>query len=480
MSASATPGSPAARLGMKFGRVEPTTPGVAATARSIAGELGLLRRPRDLGDELQRSVVARTEALGEQVVGLPRGRARGIRAGVGRSQSHRQERDREQHEHAGGDRGEHRWPLLHPAGPPGPAGRLVARAEPAFGELAALAAAQHARAEEPEQGRQQRQRGDDRERDRDRGRDRDAVQEADAEREHPEHRDAHDHPREQHRPARGVDRLDHGFLAAQPSQQALPIPGDDEQRVVDADPEPDQQRQLVAERRHLDHVGQQADHGDAGPERQAGGHERQRHRQQRAEHEEQDDAGGEDPEREAAGHLAGLPPGRPVPRPRPRRRCPTAARAALTKFLAAVGVILLDWTSNVTFANATWPEGEICSAPRGPYGEATAETCGWRLSESSIGLHLRADRRVGHPAVIDRDHDLLGVARGSRGDALEQVDRVEALGPGQPEVVAVGASDGGVERGESDQRDHPAEHREPPVREAPPGKTSHCRQPPVS
>ena len=97
-------------------------------------------------------------------------------------------------------------------------------------------------------------------------------------------------PGEQHRAPGGVDRVDDRVLGVAPRMQPLAVAGDDEQRVVDADAEADQQRQLGAERRHRDHVREQPDHRDAGAEREARGDAAAAHRQQRAEHEEQDDA----------------------------------------------------------------------------------------------------------------------------------------------------------------------------------------------
>ena len=102
-----------------------------------------------------------------------------------------------------------------------------------------------------------------------------------------------------------------------------------------------------------------------------------------------------------------------------------------TNALAAAAVTLLAWMSNVTFANATWPEGEICAAPRGPYGEEIAETCGSGATLASIdSTRARTAGSVTRP-LLDRDHDLLGVARRLRRVALEQVDGVEALRAGQ-------------------------------------------------
>ncbi len=49
-----------------------------------------------------------------------------------------------------------------------------------------------------------------------------------------------------------------------------------------------------------------------------------------------------------------------------------------TNVCAAWLLILLGCRSNVTFANATCPDGAIWCAPVGPYGDWTLETWGWR------------------------------------------------------------------------------------------------------
>jgi hypothetical protein len=45
---------------------------------------------------------------------------------------------------------------------------------------------------------------------------------------------------------------------------------------------------------------------------------------------------------------------------------PEPVRAAFTNRLAASPLRWLTWTSKVTVANATWPDGEIWAAVRGP------------------------------------------------------------------------------------------------------------------
>ena len=66
-----------ARRRRSAARVTATTSGVALTAARSAGSAAVWPRPRQLGDEQQRAVEARAEALREQVEGL-------ARAGVGR------------------------------------------------------------------------------------------------------------------------------------------------------------------------------------------------------------------------------------------------------------------------------------------------------------------------------------------------------------------------------------------------------------
>ena len=63
----------------------------------------------------------------------------------------------------------------------------------------------------------------------------------------------------------------------------------------------------------------------------------------------------------------------------------------------------------VTFANATWPEREICAAPAGLYGEATEATFRSAATFASIVLTC-ARTGVGDLARADRDDDLLAVA----------------------------------------------------------------------
>ena len=76
-------------------------------------------------------------------------------------------------------------------------------------------------------------------------------------------------PGEQDRAPGGVEGVDDRLLDRLAGLDALAHPRDDEQRVVDADAEADQQRELRGERRDRDDVREQP--GDAERERRARG-----------------------------------------------------------------------------------------------------------------------------------------------------------------------------------------------------------------
>ena len=78
-----------------------------------------------------------------------------------------------------------------------------------------------------------------------------------------------------------------------PSCRRLPVPGDDEQRVVHADAQADQGRHDRAERGRRQQVAEQPDDGEPGADAEQRGHHRQAHRQQRAEADQQHDHRGE-------------------------------------------------------------------------------------------------------------------------------------------------------------------------------------------
>ena len=80
-----------------------------------------------------------------------------------------------------------------------------------------------------------------------------AADEVDAHEEEPAERDHHGRAGEEHRAAGGVEREHGRLLGIEPVVQALAVAGDDEQRVVDADTEPEHRAELRRELRH-DHT----------------------------------------------------------------------------------------------------------------------------------------------------------------------------------------------------------------------------------
>ncbi len=137
------------------------------------------------------------------------------------------------------------------ARPARPEAGAVAVLWPTLGQPAPLAPAEHPHAHEAEQCGQQRQRRGHREQHGDDRRRSQPVEEAQAEDQQAEQRDADGPAGEQHRAAGRVERA-HGRLFRRDGRpSALAIAGDDEERVVDADAQPDEGGQ------------RRGDHGDA-------------------------------------------------------------------------------------------------------------------------------------------------------------------------------------------------------------------------
>jgi hypothetical protein len=77
----------------------------------------------------------------------------------------------------------------------------------------------------------------------------------------------------------------------------VPVTGDDEERVVDADTESDEEGQLRRKVRRVQHVREQRDQTHAGTKTEEGHQDRQAHREERTETDEQDDARRRDSDR---------------------------------------------------------------------------------------------------------------------------------------------------------------------------------------
>nr|WP_262402029.1 hypothetical protein [Actinomadura sp. CNU-125] len=170
----------------------------------------------------------------------------------------------------------------------------VSATGPCAARAAALAAGEGAGAEEAEHRREQRDGGDGGERDRQRGADRHAVQEGQPEDEHAEQRHDDGSGGEQHGPSGRRHGRGHRFLHAASGAQPGAVAGDDEQGVVDADAEPDQRAERGGEVGERERVAEQAHRQDRGAEPGDGGDEREDHREQRPERQEQHDGGRDD------------------------------------------------------------------------------------------------------------------------------------------------------------------------------------------
>ena len=259
-----------------------------------ASIVGLRGRVRQLGGDHQRAVRAGPEALGVEVVGLAGHRARRVVAGVREAEPHaeRGRGQREQHGR-GGDRGGP-GPALHGVAPA--RGRRLAAAL----DLRGAAEQREPPAVDPraEVGQQRGQQRDGREHHdehRERGRDRDAVHVRQAGQHQAEHGDHHGGAGEDHAPPRGGHRLDHRVVPVLAVGQRGAEPGQDEQRVVDADADPDQARHRRRPVGDVDDVGEQHDQAAGGDaEAEQGDHERQAGRDHRAERDQQHDRGAEE------------------------------------------------------------------------------------------------------------------------------------------------------------------------------------------
>ena len=117
----------------------------------------------------------------------------------------------------------------------------------------------------------------------------DPVEEGESEQEHPHQGDDHRDPGEEHGAAGGVDGGDRRLARLQPFVEAVAEAGEDEERVVDPDAEPDHRRQHRREVGGVEDVGAERDQAEADAEREQRGDDRQAHRDHRAEGEQQDD-----------------------------------------------------------------------------------------------------------------------------------------------------------------------------------------------
>ena len=221
-------------------------------------ERRLVARLRQLDGEQQRGVEAGPEPLLEQVVGDPRGVVLLVGAGIARRQPHVERGQRQRDQHGEREHGHRQRPSRHEGAPArGEAGLTIGQVG-----VAAVAVPRRldAAADLAEQRRHQRQRGGHREQHRQRGADGGTVEERDPEQHHAEHRDHDDDAREQDGAAGRVDRDQRGLAHVTPGAALEPEAVEDQQRVVDANADPDHRRQLRCPVDDVEHAGSHHGH----------------------------------------------------------------------------------------------------------------------------------------------------------------------------------------------------------------------------
>jgi hypothetical protein len=138
-------------------------------------------------------------------------------------------------------------------------GRLLVSPRPQRPAEEGDAQAVDLRAEVGEQRGQQGDRGEHHDQNGERGRDRDAVHVGQAGEEEAEDGDDHGAAGDDHAAPGGGDRLDDGVVAVLALAHRRAEPGQDEQRVVDPDADPDQPRHRRGPVGNVDDVGEQKD-----------------------------------------------------------------------------------------------------------------------------------------------------------------------------------------------------------------------------
>jgi len=226
---------PGVPRGVERGRRDRPDPGIGRHGCDDRVERGRVGDVAEVDRDQQWPVETLTEPGGQQVVGPAVGGGRGIGAGVGLAEPHVEHRDRQRHEHCGRGDGTAPGVVGDPVGPAHPA--AVPCALDGWG--VAAGSWEHPVTGESEQCRQEGDGDEHGDRDDDRGRIAQRGDERDPGELEAEdgyhHGAAGDHHRLARRGVRLADRLDD----VHPLGELVSMPAEDEQRVVDADPEPD-------------------------------------------------------------------------------------------------------------------------------------------------------------------------------------------------------------------------------------------------
>ena len=456
---------------------------------------------RECHRQLEGAVEAAAESLGQELVRLA-GRLVGrVVAGVARGEAESEGGSGQgEHQRRGRHRGDRGASLhaLDPAQPePGPLGlsdgrrglgdrrrglgdrrrRLGSRPRAASPEPDRRPSARLADPppDQAEQCGQQRERGEQHQHHTDRRGHRRAAEQAHPEGEHPEQRDHDRDSGKENGTARGIDRrLDRLLHIPAVAPEVLAEAGDDKQCVVDAHAEPDHQRQLGGEARHVDHVASERDNADPGAEAEQRRGDRKTHGGERPEADQQDHNRRSDsddrrePERGLLRLLNGLAAQLDVERRRAGR--------------FGGGDDAVDRRHRERVRALVEVDG----------GKADRPVAGDRLLAGGIGAdHARHVRQTGDPRQhrLDRGaigaarerpisglkHDLVGVARLGGELALQQVDGLLRAGARQREAARGLLSDRARDREDPDHGDDPGHHDGSSVSHCPASDVDHFR-----
>ena len=410
----------------------------------------------ELGDELQRTAEPRPESLGQGFVGGA-GRAAGrVAAGVVETEPQGEYRQCDQRDHGDrDDRRQHRMPLEEPRPAEPDRARASRRADRPSRRRAPLLAAEHPLADEAEQGRQQRQRRQHGEQHGDGGRDRDPVEERQAERELAEQRDADGQAGEEDRPSRGVDRQRRGFLGRSTGLDGIAVPGDDEQRVVHADAEPDQDAEDGRELRDREGVAEQAGERVADRDREQRGDERQERGEQRAEGQPEHDQRQDDADAGARTAAAALQLFDVLTTEGHLELAVAGGLRGRDHRLDVVDRVLADLGGE---GDRRVGDGAVAADLLGAGGRVRADDRPDGRQRGDLGQRsgrARLHGRIAHGARRGGEHDLVGATRCRREVLLQQGDRGGRLGMRQGELRREGRAGGLADARGQDERGQP-------------------------
>ena len=236
----------------------------------------------------QRTVVARAEAVGDHVEGLALGRLERRRTDVLLAEHQREDRDDHQRQQRQRDHARTNRMVDHRVGPVAPdaeLGRVLLGAADKRQLPAVDGIAEHG-----EDRRQEREPGEHSREDADRTGVAECGDEGDLRDRERQQRDDDGAPGEQHGPTTRSEHLGNRLTGVQPvlaHQRA--VFRDEEERVVDADAEPDHRGERRPDRRDAREVAHQANQGGPDQQTEDGREDWQAHRDERREREEQDD-----------------------------------------------------------------------------------------------------------------------------------------------------------------------------------------------